>query len=123
MDTLKDIKPLVVIADNSFIYLLVLLFVVLLVVLLSGYFGWKKFQLKRRNDQKRSALKILKNLDFNDSKATAYTFSRYASVLVNDDNIANFEKINTALLAYKYKEKVEQLEQGLIGKIKEFLCV
>jgi hypothetical protein len=32
-------------------------------------------------------------------------------------------KINTALLAYKYKEKVEQLEQGLIGKIKEFLCV
>jgi hypothetical protein len=44
-------------------------------------------------------------------------------VLVNDDNIANFEKINTALLAYKYKEKVEQLEQGLIGKIKEFLCV
>ncbi|VVH56304.1 hypothetical protein BSPCLSOX_1777, partial [uncultured Gammaproteobacteria bacterium] len=29
----------------------------------------------------------------------------------------------TALLAYKYKEKVEQLEQGLIGKIKEFLCV
>jgi hypothetical protein len=36
-------------------------------------------------------------------------------VLVNDDNIANFEKINTALLAYKYKEKVEQLEQGLIG--------
>jgi hypothetical protein len=46
-----------------------------------------KFQLKRRNDQKRSALKILKNLDFNDSKATAYTFSRYASVLVNDDNI------------------------------------
>jgi hypothetical protein len=66
-------------------------------VLLSGYFGWKKFQLKRRNDQKRSALKILKNLDFNDSKATAYTFSRYASVLVNDDNIANFEKINTAL--------------------------
>jgi RNase P/RNase MRP subunit p30 len=73
--------------------------------------------------KKRSALKILKNLDFNDSKATAYTFSRYASVLVNDDNIANFEKINTALLAYKYKEKVEQLEQGLIGKIKEFLCV
>jgi predicted negative regulator of RcsB-dependent stress response len=39
-----------------------LLFVVLLVVLLAGYFGWKKFQLKRRNDQKRSALKILKNL-------------------------------------------------------------
>jgi hypothetical protein len=39
MDTLKDIKPLVVIADNSFIYLLVLLFVVLLIVLLAGYFG------------------------------------------------------------------------------------
>jgi predicted negative regulator of RcsB-dependent stress response len=78
MDTLKDIKPLVVIADNSFIYLLVLLFVVLLIVLLAGYFGWKKFQLKRRNDQKRSALKILKNLDFNDSKATAYTFSQFS---------------------------------------------
>jgi hypothetical protein len=43
MDTLKDIKPLVVIADNSFIYLLVLLFVVLLIVLLAGYFGLQGF--------------------------------------------------------------------------------
>jgi hypothetical protein len=60
-------------------------------VLLAGYFGWKKFQLKRRNDQKRSALKILKNLDFNDSKATAYTFSRYASVLVN--NCLDFTRV------------------------------
>jgi hypothetical protein len=47
MDTLKDIKPLVVIADNSFIYLLVLLFVVLLIVLLAGYFGWKKLPIHR----------------------------------------------------------------------------
>ncbi|CAB9543241.1 hypothetical protein BROOK1789C_792 [Bathymodiolus brooksi thiotrophic gill symbiont] len=123
MDTLKDIKPLVTIADNSFIYLLIVLFVVLLMVLVAGYFGWKKIQLKRRNDKKRKALKILKNLDFNDSKATAYTFSRYASALVNDSNMTDFEQINTALLAYKYKEKVEQLEQNLIEQIKGFLCV
>ncbi|SMN15512.1 hypothetical protein CRYPD_546 [uncultured Candidatus Thioglobus sp.] len=123
MDTLKDIKPLVTIADNSFIYLLIALFVVLLMVLVAGYFGWKKIQLKRRNDKKRKALKILKNLDFNDSKATAYTFSRYAGALVNDSNMTDFEQINTALLAYKYKEKVEQLEQNLIEQIKGFLCV
>ncbi|CAC9570135.1 hypothetical protein [uncultured Gammaproteobacteria bacterium] len=123
MDTLKDIKPLVDIADHSFTYLLVLLFVVLLMALLAGYFGWKNFQLKRRNDKKRKALNLLKNLDFNDSKLTAYTFSRYANVLVNDNNAVDFEKINTALLAYKYKEKVAQLEPDLIKKIKDFLHV
>jgi hypothetical protein len=101
MDTLKDIKPLVTIADNSFIYLLIVLFVVLLMVLVAGYFGWKKIQLKRRNDKKRKALKILKNLDFNDSKATAYTFSRYASALVNDSNMTDFEQINTATTVFK----------------------
>jgi hypothetical protein len=42
---------------------------------------------------------------------------------VNDSNMTDFEQINTALLAYKYKEKVEQLEQNLIEQIKGFLCV
>jgi hypothetical protein len=79
MDTLKDIKPLVVIADNSFIYLLVLLFVVLLVVLLAGYFGWKKFQLKRRNaiitKLRAKNLRVLRNncLDF----TRVFKFSLY----------------------------------------------
>ncbi|AYQ56749.1 hypothetical protein MS2017_1040 [Bathymodiolus thermophilus thioautotrophic gill symbiont] len=123
MDNLKDIKPLVAITDNSFTYLLIVLFIALLIALVAGYSGWKKIQLKRRNDKKRIALKILKNLDFNDSKTTAYTFSRYASALVNDGNVIEFEQINTALLAYKYKEKVEQLEQDLIEQIKGFVDV
>jgi hypothetical protein len=59
----------------------------------------------------------------NNKNLTAYTFSRYANVLVNDNNAVDFEKINTALLAYKYKEKVAQLEPDLIKKIKDFLHV
>ncbi|MDC9715444.1 MAG: hypothetical protein PSN36_06495 [Gammaproteobacteria bacterium] len=123
MNALKDIKPLVVIADNSLTYLLIAAAVLLFVALIAGYFGWKKIQLKRRNDKKRKALKVLKNLDFSDSKTTAYTFSRYASVLVNESNAVDFEKINTALIAYKYKQQVGQLEKNLIKQIQEFLRV
>lgn len=121
MDNLKDIKPLVVVADNSFTYLLIVLAIILLMLLIAGYYGWRKIQLKRRNDKKRIALKILKALDFNDSKATAYTFSRYANALVNDDNAKDFEKINTALINYKYKKQVNQLEQDLLEQIKLFI--
>lgn len=120
MDNLKDIKPLVIIADNSFIYLVIIIFIALLMLLILGYYIRKKLQLKRCNS-KRIALNILKNLDFNDSKTTAYTFSHYASVLVNDRNIMDFEKINTALLDYKYKKQVNQLEKNLVEQIKVFL--
>lgn len=123
MKELRDIKPLAVIPDDSFVYFLLVLFVVLAVLLTWGYYLWRGYQLRHRHDKKRIALDVLKNLDFNDSKATAYSFSHYADALVNEDNLKKFEKINAALQAYKYKKQVGQLDQDLITQIKKFIYV
>lgn len=120
---IKDIKALVAISDYSLVYLLIILAVVLLIVCVAGYYGWQKMQLKRRNDKKKRALKILKNLDFNDSKTVAYHFSCYAIELVNDSNQQEFEAISKALLDYKYKKQVDALSQDLIVQIKRFTNV
>ncbi|MBA5248496.1 MAG: hypothetical protein FE834_03020 [Gammaproteobacteria bacterium] len=120
---IKDIKALVTILDNSFVYLLIMLAVALLVLCIAGYYGWQKIQLKRRNDKKKRALKILKSLDFNDSKTVAYHFSCYAIELVDDTNKQEFEAISRALLDYKYKKQVGSLSQDLVAQVKRFVYV
>lgn len=123
MNTLKDIKANVVVPDDSLIYLLILVILISLLLLFLGYRIWQKMRLKHRKDKRRQALKKLKHLDFNDSKDTAYTFSRYACLLVQDENIAEFQKINDALIAYKYKQQVDSLDASLIEKIQRFINV
>ncbi|BAS67871.1 hypothetical protein [Bathymodiolus septemdierum thioautotrophic gill symbiont] len=123
METLKDIKPLVSIPDNSLIYLLIMLAVVLLILLIFGRYIWQNQMIKRRNNDRKIALKALKELDFSNSKSTAYIFSAYASALVNETNAAEFEKINTALLTYKYKKQVGKLDAMLIAQIEAFVNV
>ncbi|KAA0439713.1 MAG: DUF4381 domain-containing protein [Candidatus Thioglobus sp.] len=116
---IKDIKPIVDIADNSLYWLLAVIFSAFLLIL-GGYYFWKIYQSKRQYNEKKAAIEALKNLDFNDSKSTAYAFGRYAPALVNEENTMVFEQINNALMAYKYKKQVGKLDAILIEKIKGF---
>ncbi len=116
MDQIKDIKPIVAINDNSLVYFLL---IVLVAILMAIFYYWKMS--KKRNNERKIAIQQLQNLDFSDSKKTAYGFKKYAEVLCNEDNKTQLEQINNALMQYKYKQRVAELEPALIEQIKDFI--
>jgi len=81
------------------------------------YLIFKFFKNKRPNPY----LIKLKNLDFSDSKKTAYGFTEYAKYFLNDENRKFYEEIVKELEKYKYKPKVDNLESETINKIKKFI--
>jgi lipopolysaccharide export LptBFGC system permease protein LptF len=117
MNQLKDIKPIVAISDNSLVYLLIIVFIAILIAI---FFYWKT-SASRRNDKRKIAAQKLQNLDFSDSKKTAYSFKKYAEYLCNHDNKDQLKQINQALMQYKYKKQVAELDPVLIEKIKDFI--
>ena len=119
MKDLKDIKPLVDIEDGS---LLIAASLILALLLIIGFSYWKFF--KSTQDRRIAvALEKLHNLDFSNSKETAYTFKRYAYVVSNIDNINQLNQINHELAQYKYKKQVAELDPALVQKIKAFTHV
>ena len=119
MNQLKDIKPIVAIADNSVIYFLIVLTLIVITLVL---LYWKLAK-TRRNANKKIALKKLQALDFSNSKAVAYDFKKYAQLLCHETNQAKFEQINLDLEQYKYKKQVGDLSPALIQTIQGFIRV
>jgi len=111
---LKDIKPNVQIIDYSF-YIFLVIAIVLIIFLI--YIIYKKFFNKKEN----KFLTKLKNLDFNNSKKTAYEFTHFAKQFINEKNKKLYEEIVKELNNYKYKRVVDNLDPELIKKIKEFI--
>ncbi|WPE17292.1 hypothetical protein [Candidatus Thioglobus autotrophicus] len=119
MNQLKDIKPIVAIADNSLIYFLIALIIIAIAL---AFLYWKLGK-KRHDSNKKIALKKLQALDFSNSKAVAYDFKKYAQLLCNETNQAKFKQINSDLESYKYKKQVGDLNPALIQTIQDFIRV
>lgn len=122
IDQLKAIKPIVSIPDNSLIYLLIIVFVLLIALLMIIKFWIKKLK-SSKNYLRKNALRQLQNLDFTNPKIVAYDFNRYANFLLNDYNQKQYEQIQNMLIDYKYKKQVGVLSDDLITKIREFIRV
>jgi phosphoglycerate-specific signal transduction histidine kinase len=121
MDKLKAIKPLVIVPDNSLIYLILSIVILLTILLLIIYYLRQRFL--KKNADKNHALKQLKALNFNESKIVAYQFSKYCPFITTDKNLTTIKHINAALKPYKYKKIVGDLSANLIIKIKEVIGV
>lgn len=112
VENLRDIKGLIEIPDYSlFLFVGVVLFSILFL-----YYAYKflKSRKKRVLSKEEIARRELKNLDLNDSKSSAYKFSKYARYLDS--------KIDTSFLQkYKYKKNVSSFEKADRKKIEKFL--
>jgi hypothetical protein len=121
LQQLKDIKPLLQIQDSSLYWLIGYLFIGVLIVAILAYL-WKVFVVKRKYDAKKEALKILKNLDFSDSKKAAYEITNYGSILVDKENQQHIlDELNEMLLEYKYKKEVPLISNEVKQKLNVFL--
>ncbi|AZV46139.1 hypothetical protein C3L23_02300 [Nautilia sp. PV-1] len=111
---LKDIKPNAHIIDYQFYIFVICCIIAVMLVL---YLIYKFFKKKKPNPY----LLKLQNLDFGDSKKTAYEFCEYARYFLNDENRKIYEELAKELEKYKYKPKVEKLDEQTKQKIKQFI--
>jgi len=110
LKNLKDIKPNIQLHD--YLFLLTVAVAVLLAAAALMFF------LKKRKPDPH--LEALKNLDFSDSKKTAYAFGEHARHFVDEKNKELFEEIQKELQNYKYKPRVAPLSKETVEKIKLF---
>ena len=108
MIKINDIKPILEIPDISiYLYygLIICVFLCLIAIL---YIIYKFFQPKiQTNDMQY--FKILQDLDFIDTKLTAYKISKYGRYLAKDDRqIRLIEELSNDLSIYKYKKDVSE---------------
>jgi amino acid permease len=115
MIPIKDIKPNVEIIDYEFIAFVAISLIFFIIL---SIFLIKKF---KKKNPKKEILKKLKNLDFENSKKTAYEFTDLARNFINDENKNEYEKIVNMLEKYKYKKQVPHLDKKTKEKIISFI--
>ena len=105
---IHDIKPIVKIPDFSIYLYYGLILISFLLIILIGYFIYKYFTGKK-NTKEKLYYQNLKNIDFTNSKDSAYSISLYGRLLAkNERQIRLFEELNNSLEEFKYKKTVDK---------------
>lgn len=120
---IHDIKDIVEIPDYSIFMFYSLIFLGLLVLLLIILFIIRYFKNKKPN-MRKEYFQILKDIDYSQSKSSAYTISRYIRLLAKNEreNILADELIEL-LQEYKYKKDVKQIDDNIKAKLSIFMDV
>lgn len=121
MEQLRDIKDLVEVTDYSLYYLLGVLGVGAIVVLLLAFYIYQFIHKKVPLTQQKMAVELLKKLDIDDAKESAYTFSHLAQYAVGEAQNETLQEILSALEPYKYKKEVPPLDAALKEKMQKFI--
>ena len=121
---LRDIKPLVEIADNS-IYLywgLIVLGGIVLVVAI--YILIKKIKPIKRTNKAKEYLEILKTIDWSKPKEASYSATHYGRLLARDERRAElYVQLVPMLEQYKYKKEVSQLDDDTKRQFELFIRI
>lgn len=107
MIDIHDIKPIVEIPDISiyFYYGLIVLLITLGSIVL--FFIYKFFKPKKRSEEYKY-YEILRNIDFKNTKKTAYDISKYGRLLAKDERQKRLILELVELLSiYKYKKETK----------------
>lgn len=120
---LNDIKGLVDIPDNSVFIFSALIFLALILLFLLVLFIIKVLK-NRKKDLRKEYFEILENIDFNDSKQSAYTITKYVRLLARNEReqkIAN--ELIEELALYKYKKEVTTIKKETKAKLSTFMDI
>lgn len=121
MDKLVDIKDFTQVPDVSLYIFLSLTLFVLLVLVFAGLKLYKYLKSKGKSD-KEKAKEILQNLDFKNAKLCAYTITKYAPFLVENDASSDMlEELTNSLSKYKYQKNVPEFNQKDKEMFKTFM--
>lgn len=119
---LHDIKPLVEVPDNSFIYLVsigVLLAIALVFLLVVMYKMYKKSKIV---SLRKINLKKIHAVDMSNAKEAAYQISAYGKLLAQSEKqMQILENLDKRLDQYKYRKEVSSIDVETLKEYKDFL--
>jgi len=123
-EQLKDIKPLLEIPDSSFyLYWGLILFVAVL-ALAVVFFVLKKLWDNRKINLAKSYLEALKEIEWSQTKSSAYQATHYARLLAtNEQSKELFSQLEPMLEQYKYKKEVDEIDQDTQNKFNLYVQV
>ena len=119
---LHDIKPIVEVEEYSFYYFLGVSFFLLLLILGVSYLIYMWIKQRKAFNVRKEHIGLLKSLDLNDTKHSAYAITKYGATF-KDDSLRHkemFENLTNRLAAYKYKKEVKEFDKETLGYIKLF---
>jgi len=108
---LRDIKPLLEIPDSSYYLFLALILVGFVVLFVLLMFLFKKFWTNRKVNMKKVYLEALKNLDWSETKKSAYLATELGRKLATEERTEEiYNQLLPLLEAYKYKKEVPMID-------------
>lgn len=119
---LHDIKPIVEIQEYSLYYLIALVVFSLVVLSVIIYFLYLWYKKRNAFNLRKHHLELLSELDFSDTKNTAYAISSYG-ITFRDDSPRHkdmFENISERLEKYKYRKSVATFDEETLGYIEVY---
>lgn len=112
---LRDIKPLVEIPDSSLYLYWGLIFSGVLLVVLLGYFIYKRIDFSKKEDREKQYLEALNTIDWSSPKKAAYRATYYGRLLATDERKKElYSQLFPLLEKYKYKKEVEKVDTETI---------
>ena len=109
--TIRDIKPLLEIPDNSFYIYWGLIVVSLFLIISIIFFLILNWWRVRKINLAKGYLEKLKAIDWEDTKSSAYCATHYSRLLATDERRQKlFQQLNPMLDKYKYKKKVDSID-------------
>lgn len=105
----QDIRGLMPIEDTTMIPFIILIIFIFCLLIWGVYKMIKYINYKKSIQPKTLAKKHLLALNIKDAKSCAYIFSIWAPYLIEEKNMALYEKIEKDLFKYKYKKNTEIL--------------
>ena len=121
LSKLNDIKELEKIPDNSIFIFSFLIFLAILILTTLIFFLIKFFK-NRKKSPRKIYFEILKNIDFSDSKKSAYVITKYSRLITTNERekkLAN--ELIEVLEKYKYKKNVEKIDETIKAKFLVFM--
>lgn len=121
LSKLNDIKELEKIPDNSFFIFLALVLLGFIFLLILIFFITKLIK-NRKKSPRKIYFEILKNVDFSDSKKSAYTITKYSRLIASNERekkLAN--ELIESLEKYKYKKEIENIDDEIKAKFSVFM--
>lgn len=121
LSKLHDIKELENIPDNSIFIFSFLIFICILILLIIVFFVIKFFRNKKQSDRKKY-YKILQEIDFKDSKSSAYKITKYSRLLaINEREKRLCYELIAELEKFKYKKDVLEIDDSIKVKYSTFM--
>ena len=116
---LHDIKPLVEVVEYSLYYLSALVIVGSILLFGTLYLLYKWMKRRNRFNIRKEHIKLINELDFKDTKKSAYLITSYGLTFKDDSprHTQMYTNLTDRLDEYKYKKEVREFDSEVMGYI------